>query len=57
MRPSLGPADATGRAPAMPSDRKFNEKSVIRGYFNPKFIIFAIEINFCPWLQLTTFIN
>ena len=43
MQPSLEPADAINRAPIMPSVRKFNEKSVIQGYFNPKIIIFALE--------------
>ena len=42
MKLSLEPVDAIKRIPTIPSDRKFNEKSVTRGYFNPKNIIFAI---------------
>ena len=43
MQPSLEPTDATYRISTLPSTRKFNEKSVTRGYFNPKIIIFAME--------------
>ena len=43
MQLSPEPADAIEHVPSMPSNRKFNEKSVIQGYFNPKIIIFAVE--------------
>ena len=33
MQLSLEPADEKNRVPTMPSDRKFNEKFVIQGYF------------------------
>lgn len=49
MQLSLEPADAINLVPTMPSDRKFNEKSVIQGYFNQKIIIFAVEIEKDLW--------
>ena len=44
MRLSLEPPDAKNRVPTMPSNREVNENSVTEGYFNPKIIIFAVEI-------------
>ena len=43
MQPSLEPAEAICRVPTIPSNRKFNENSDVKGYSTLKIIIFVEE--------------